>query len=166
VELAYPLGLNRRFVYFAILSSVSSVVLVATIIVASSLFGNLLLSQGFEVRPGSGVITEAVAMFFITIAIGLVMAVTALPLSLPSSGIVWFASLNFFAGKVTEKWRIRFAASVSGLAGALGFLFWLNWLDSLGGATFPFILVLVPAVMLAATASAELIYRPATKVAS
>ena len=161
MEVAYPLGLNLRFLSFAVLSTVSSVVLVSAIILGTSLIGNIFFLQEFEVPPGSGVFTEAVSILFLTILIGLVMALTALPLSLPSSVIVWFASLACLSGKVAGKWRIRISACLSGLAGSAGFILWVNLLDPNREGGLAFMLFLGPAVMVAALASAEFIYRPA-----
>lgn len=158
-----PLGLNRRFAFFAVLSSVGSVVLASAVGLGSALIGNIFFQQEIEVPPGSGLITEMVTIFFLTIMIGLVMAVTALPVTLPSSVIVWFVSLKYFSGRVTEKWRIRISAGLSGLAGALGFILLVNWMDSMGGPGFWPMFTLVPLVMVAAIASAEFVYRSARK---
>ena len=155
------MGLNRRFIFFVLLSGVGSVVLVTIIGLGTALIGNIFFQREFEVPPGSGIITEAITIFFLTIMIGLVVAVMALPVTLPCSVIVWFASLKYFSGRVTEKWRIWNSAGLSGLAGAIGFILWVNWMDSMGGPGFWPMLTLVPLVMVAAIASAEFVYRPA-----
>jgi len=149
------LGLDRRFVFFALLS----VLFAALIIPVFGFVASAFMSPG--VAPENNDASEIASIYMITVALGLGMTLLALPVTLPASVGLWVASHWLLFDLYGEKWRIRIAAIVSGLAGCVGFFLWIAFNGQ--EVNLPFVLVLLPGVVIAVIASAEIVYRPSKR---
>ncbi len=147
-------GMDRRFVYFAILS----IVLVAVLVP----FAGFVYSSLTGVALGDEPISEMIDVYFLTVLMSVAMALFALPVTLPVGLAAWAASHWFLFDRSSEKWRIRIAAAVSGVAGTAGLAFWLAVLND-QDKWRSIVLVLTPTVLIGALISAEIIYRTAKR---
>ncbi len=149
-------GLDRRFVFFALLS----VVLAALIIPLFGFVASALMGVGGA--PEDNPVSEMASVYLITVALGVTMTLFALPVTLPASVGLWIASHWVLFDLYSEIWRIRIAAAVSGLAGCAGFIFWFSAFND-QVMSLSFVLVLMPGVVIAALVSAEIVYRSARR---